>query len=169
MIHLYCGDGKGKTTAACGLALRAAGNGMRVLFAQFLKDGSSGELSALSTFRGITVLAPAIHFGWFKGLSDDQKIQLRAHYSSMIRDIADKAAEYDMIALDEAVSAYRYGLFDNEAFLSLLRENRDTKEIILTGREPAPELTGLADYITLMKKEKHPFDLGIKARKGIEY
>ena len=169
MIHLYHGDGKGKTTAACGLAVRATGSGMCVLFVQFLKDGTSSEIKALSSLPGITVLRPELYFGWFRDMTEEQKAELKKCYSSMIRMIADSAGDYDMIVLDEAALAYHYGLFDSADFNDFLEEERNSTEIVITGRHPAPELRELADYITEMKKEKHPFDSGVAARKGIEY
>ena len=169
MIHLYYGDGKGKTTAACGLAIRAAGSGMRVLFTQFLKDGSSSETAALNTLGQITVQRPKVHFGWYRDLTAKQEALLKEYYRILLKEIADTADDYDMLVLDEAVTAYRYGLLDKEFFLSLLTAEKESRELVLTGRYPADELFALADYITQMKKEKHPFDSGVKARKGIEY
>lgn len=169
MIHLYHGDGKGKTTAACGLAVRAAGSGLRVLFVQFLKDGTSSEVNALSSLPGITVCRPELYFGWLRNMPEEQKAELKKCYCSMIRMIADSADDYDMIVLDEAALAYHHGLLDRAEFLDLLMKERNSIEIVITGRYPAPELMELADYITEMKKEKHPFDSGVTARKGIEY
>ena len=169
MIHLYHGDGKGKTTAAVGLAVRAAGSGMRVLFVQLLKDGASSEIKTLSSIPGITVFLPELYFGWCKNMTEEQKTALKECYDAAIRDIANSAFLYEMIVLDEAVGAYRHGLLDSTGFLSLLKNEKDNREIVMTGRCPAPELTELADYVTQMQNEKHPFDSGVTARKGIEY
>ena len=169
MIHLYYGDGKGKTTAACGLAVRAAGNGMRVLFVQFFKDGSSSEIGVLSSLPQINVLIPPVHNGRYARMNDEQKRRTGDCYREVIREIAEKAADYELIVLDEAVSAYGYGMLDREALLNLLHTEGQDREFVLTGRSPAPELIDIADYATEMRKEKHPFDRGIFARKGIEY
>ena len=169
MIHLYHGDGKGKTTAAVGAAVRAAGSGTRALFVQFLKDGSSSEIGVLSSIQGIRVTLPGLFFGWTKNLTAEQKDQLRECYTSLTREIAASASGYGMIVFDEAVSVYRHGLFDKAEFLAFLESEKDSREIILTGRDPAPELAELADYITQMKKEKHPFDRGAPARRGVEF
>ena len=169
MIHLYYGDGKGKTTAACGLTLRAAGSGLRVLFVQFFKAGTSGEIKALSHVENVEILSPSLHYGRYKMLSDTQKAEIGDHYQFLLHEVIEQAAGYDLIVLDEAVAAYRYAMTDNKALLSFLQNEGQNREIVLTGRDPAPELLALADYATEMRKEKHPYDRGITARKGIEF
>lgn len=169
MIHLYYGDGKGKTTAAVGLAVRAAGSGMRVLFVQFFKDGSSSEVGALSSLPGVETRNQAAHFGRCRTMTDAQRAETYRQYDVMLRDVIDRAAEYDLIVLDEAVSAYRYGMLPRDVTLAFLDAEGQKREIVLTGRDPAQELVELADYATEMRKEKHPFDRGVFARKGIEY
>lgn len=169
MIHLYHGDGKGKTTAACGLILRASGHGMRVLLAQFFKDGSSGEIAALSHLANVTARHPDIHYGRYRTLTDSERQEVRACYIEYLADIISKAENYDLIVLDEIVSAYNYACVDREALLAFLKTQGPLREIVLTGRSPAPELLELSDYVTEMKKQKHPFDRGVTAREGIEY
>ena len=169
MIHLYHGHGKGKTTAAVGLAVRAAGAGMRVLFVQFFKNGSSSEVKVLSSLPGVDVLIPEVWYGRYKKMSEEQQEETKKCYTELMRDVAERADEYSLIVLDESVSAYNYGMFDRESFLDMLRSWKDVREAVLTGRDPAPELRDIADYVTEMKKEKHPFDLGVNARKGIEF
>ena len=153
MIHLYYGDGKGKTTAACGLALRAAGSGLRVLFTQFLKDGKSSEIAALSTLAGVTVVQPELYFGWYKSMNEEQKRALRLCCRSLLLKLRAAAADYDLIVLDEAVAAYRYELLDRAELLAFLKAEKENREIVLTGREPASELKELADYLTELKKK----------------
>lgn len=169
MIHLYCGDGKGKTTAACGLAVRAAGSGMRVLFVQFFKNGESSEVKVLSSVKGIETRHPSLHYGRFRTLNDGQKTEICGHYNELLAEIVRCSEQYDLIVLDEAVSAYGYGMIDADVLTEFLRMEGGRREIVLTGRDPMPELIELADYATEMKKIKHPFDGGIAARKGIEY
>lgn len=169
MIHLYCGDGKGKTTAACGLAVRAAGSGMQVLFAQFFKSGDSSEINVLESVKGVATCHPSLHYGRFKTLHEQQKAELCNHYNELLLDIIARVKLYDLIVLDESVSAYNYGMLINEVFIKFLEQEGSQREIVLTGRNPLPELVELADYVTEMKKVKHPFDNGIMARKGIEY
>ncbi len=168
MIHLYCGDGKGKTTAAVGLAVRAAGSGMRVLFMQFFKSGKSSEVTALEKL-GIVTAHPGVHYGRYKSLDDGKKAEVRDSYDELLNDVIAHAVEYDLIILDEAVSTYGYAMIDREQLMEFLRQEGSRREIVLTGRDPLPELTDAADYVTEMKKVKHPFDGGIAARQGIEY
>lgn len=172
MIHVYYGEGKGKTTAAAGLALRAAGNGLRVLFVQFMKARSSGETAMLSALPGVTVLKNQTELGFYKRMTVEQKEQAY----EMHRQSLERAAELiegegcGLLVLDEVFSAYGYGLLDREAVLSLLsRAEEGQFELVLTGREPDAVFIERADYITQMKKERHPFDKGVSARKGIEY
>ncbi|MBR3999944.1 MAG: cob(I)yrinic acid a,c-diamide adenosyltransferase [Clostridia bacterium] len=168
MIHLYCGDGKGKTTAACGLTVRAAGSGMRVLFVQFFKSGKSSEVVALEKL-GIDTAHPGVHYGRYKTLNEEKKTEVRDSYGELFDAILAAAAEFDLIVLDEAVSAYNYAMIDGERLTEFLRLEGNRREIVLTGRNPLPELIELSDYVTEMKKVKHPFDGGTAARKGIEY
>ena len=169
MIHIYCGDGKGKTTAACGLSVRAAGSGMKVLFVQFFKSGKSSEVEILASIDGIETCHPTLHYGRFKMLNDGQKAETRTHYNELLADIISRAEKYDLIVLDESVSAYGYGMIEQKTLVEFLRREGGRREIVLTGRDPMPELVQLADYVTEMKKVKHPFDGGIAARRGIEY
>ena len=168
MIHLYCGDGKGKTTAAVGLAVRAAGSGMQVLFVQFFKSGKSSEVTALEKL-GIVTAHPGVHYGRYKSLDEERKAEVRDSYGELLDDVIAHAAEYDLIVLDESVSTYGYAMIDREQLMEFLRQEGSRREIVLTGRDPLPELTDAADYVTEMKKVKHPFDGGIAARQGIEY
>ena len=169
MIHLYYGDGKGKTTAAAGLAVRAAGAGMRVLFAQFFKDGSSSEIRVLSSLPGVVTVHPGLHYGRWRTMNDEQRAEIGESCRALFAQIAERAEEFDLIVLDEAVSAYGYCALDRETVTEFLRAEGERREIALTGRNPAPELLELADYATEMRKEKHPFDRGITARRGVEY
>ena len=168
MIHLYCGDGKGKTTAACGLALRAAGSGLRVRFVQFFKSGRSAEVAALARL-GVETTHPAVHYGRFRSLSEAQREEVRACYGALLAEVRERAADFDLIVLDEAVSAAGYEMIAMDALLSFLRAEGPRREIVLTGRNPAPALVEAADYVTEMRKVKHPFDRGVAARRGIEY
>ena len=160
MIHIYCGDGKGKTTAAMGLAARMAGRGKNVLIGQFFKDGSSGEIQALKTLPGIQTLHCHTVPGLFARMTEDQRAQAKTDYTAYL---------LDLLVLDEAISALNRGIIPEEPLLSYLQTQGQTQEIVLTGRNPKEELLALADYVTEMVKRKHPFDRGVKARRGVEF
>ena len=171
LIHIYCGDGKGKTSAATGLAVRAAGCGKRVLFARFLKNEDSGELHVLDAVSEIDVIHLERSYGFYRTLSDEEKGEVRRMYGGLWVDIIDRTASgaYDMLVMDEFMAAYGYGLIDRDEALSFLREKPEHLEIVLTGRDPDERLVELADYVSEVRKVKHPFDRGIRARRGIEY
>ncbi len=169
MIQIYCGDGKGKTSAAVGLAVRAAGAGLSVLFAQFLKTGDSAELAALRRIGGIDVALPAQSFGFVWTLSDAEKVQMREVYAAFWRELAERAEGYDVFVADELLDAINLGLVDLAGTVAWLRRRPVGLEVVLTGRDPAPELVELADYVSEVQKVKHPFDRGVAARRGIEY
>ena len=169
MVHIYCGDGKGKTSAAVGLAARAAGAGLSVLFAQFLKTGDSAELAALERVDGVDVALPARSFGFVWTLSDAQKDQMREVYAGFWRELMERAVRYDVLVADELLDAINLGLVDLAEAVAWLRGRRAGLEVVLTGRDPAPELVELADYVSEVRKVKHPFDRGVAARRGIEY
>ena len=149
MIHIYCGDGKGKTTAATGLAVRAAGCGMKVLFARFLKNENSGELSILDSVPEIEVLHLERSYGFFNTLTDEEKEEVRQMYGQLWDLIKEKISggQFQMLVIDEFMAAYNYGLIPHEEALRFLREKPEGLEIALTGRDPGPELVELADYV----------------------
>ena len=170
LIHLYCGDGKGKTTAATGLAFRSAGAGRRVLFVQFFKDGSSSEVKALRSVPGVAVRICPVQHGFFRDMDDETRRRAVADFTALFEAAAAEAAENaDLLVLDEAVSACNHGMIPKDALLRFLREKPEGLEVVLTGRDPAPELLELADYVTEMRKIRHPYDRGIRARKGVEF
>ncbi|MSS64952.1 cob(I)yrinic acid a,c-diamide adenosyltransferase [Velocimicrobium porci] len=168
-IHIYCGDGKGKTTAAVGLAVRASADGKKILFSQFLKDGTSGELTRLKQIEEITVLPEEQTFGFTFSMTEEEFEQAEAYYNQKLCKIISIAKNYDMVILDEFMAAYNKKLIDNKIAIQFLKEKPEALEIVLTGRNPDQSLLKMADYVTEMKKIKHPFDSGISARKGIEY
>ena len=170
LCHLYCGDGKGKTTAAMGLALRAAGSGMQVLIVQFLKNRETGELRALSAIPNIRILRGKGGSGFSFSMSEEEKSKTRQIHQQNF-DLAVCAArmgECDLLILDEAVGACRLGLLDEKSLLDFLQNRPLGLEVVLTGRGPDEALCAAADYITEMKKIRHPFDAGVAARDGIE-
>lgn len=169
LIHLYCGDGKGKTTAALGLALRAAGAGKQVGFTQFFKDGSSSEMEPLAALPGVRVFHADTVRGFYRNMTPPQREQAGKDYTALFRQVTQAAQEADLLILDEIVSACNRGVVPEKLVTDFLREKPARLEVVLTGRNPSAALLKLADYITEMRKLRHPFDRGIGARKGIEF
>ena len=169
LIHIYCGDGKGKTTASLGLSLRAVGAGLRVVYAQFFKDGNSSEFRLLEKEGNVTFLRPEKYFGFYHTLSEEQRREARAFYTGHFRAAAAMAADCDLLVLDEMMSACSTGVVPEAEVLAFLQNKPEALEVVMTGRNPSPAMCEAADYITEMRKVKHPFDQGIPARKGIEF
>jgi cob(I)alamin adenosyltransferase len=174
LVQIYTGDGKGKTTAAFGLALRSAGHGGKVLIYQFLKPASLdlGERKAVQNISAITV--EVLPEAWDMRTSFDDKeavgrasLAIRKACAELAKAAADKA--YDVIILDEIVFCLAKGLSDLEDIKRIIEERDQRVELIMTGRGATDELITLADLVTEVKSIKHPFDKGIKARKGMEY
>ena len=167
MIHIYCGNGKGKTTASIGLAVRYFGAGGKVYFYQFMKNGTSSEVNILKNM-GIYVKActPCNKFT-FK-MNDEEKNAVREYHNQMLAEISD-IKEKSLIILDEIISAYNKNLVDREKAEKIILSFSDDNEIVLTGRQPPEIFLTNADYISEINEIKHPYQKGISARKGIEY
>lgn len=168
LIHMYYGDGKGKTTAAVGQAVRSAGRGLRVLFYQFLKDNTSGERKSLEQVENITCIRGRDEVKFSFQMNEEEKAEIRQYYKEQLQMLKAEAEHYDVLVLDEAVCAVGIGLLAEDELVRFLEEKPDKLEIILTGHTVSDRLLQTADYVTEMKKVKHPFDRGIAARKGIE-
>ena len=168
LVHIYFGDGKGKTTAALGLALRALGNGWRVCVCQFLKGAKSGETEALERFEGAVLLRAEGGTGKFLWQMDENE---RAACLAGQRALLERAAavDADLYVLDEAIDAAQVGAFSMETLLKRVEALRARGEVALTGHEAPEALLSRADYITRMQKLRHPYDHGVRARRGIEY
>lgn len=199
MIQLYTGDGKGKTTAAVGQAVRAVGSGYRVMFCQFMKGGESGELEVLKGLPQVEIYRCEREFPFFNAMTDRDKEEITEIHNAIIRNIIRRfdglnntgnisvngsGAVGLMVVLDEITYPLNWGLIDVSLFKDLVgkmkalyngrsgdsgEESLSRIELVLTGREPDRFILENADYITEMKKLRHPFDCGIQARKGIEY
>lgn len=167
LLHIYCGDGKGKTTAALGLALRAAGAGMKVSFVQLMKGGETSELDSLKIIPQIEVMRCDKQYGFYKSMSDTDKKEITECHNILLKKAFESNA--DMIILDEFNSAYNYELIDRSFAKQCIFNGIKNTEIILTGRNPAEIFIERADYVSEIKCSKHPFENGISARKGIEY
>ena len=171
MLQIYCGDGKGKTTAALGLAIRAAGNGMQVHFVQFLKGSYTSELEILKKIPEITVLRCDRDYGFTFQMNDEDKKKLTNRHNAMLSEAMDRVyqGKTDLLVLDEFFAAYNCNLFDRELANRLVFGVQNRTELILTGRDPEQKFIDTADYVSEIKSIKHPYEHGISARAGIEY
>lgn len=232
MIHIYHGHGKGKTTAAIGLAVRASGAGKKVLFCQFMKGNISSEIPVLRQLPQVQVELVGKAFGFYKNMTAQEKEEITVCHNRILQTVCQEIQSLDhgkrntdaekreknakhnvedrepelVIVLDELTSAYGYGLLNRELVQKILllvanhpeadgraadgREANGIKavggesekqkvngeddlsipvELVITGRDPDPFFTARADYITEMKMERHPYEKGILARKGIEW
>lgn len=166
-VQIYTGDGKGKTTAAMGLALRAAGGGLCVKVVQFLKGRDSGELQALDQL-GVEVRRVSAGGKFFWDMDDKDKARLRHDVQDMLAVIHGWLGEADVLILDEALGALHSGALELSEIIYII-DARGGTEIVLTGRNAPDELVRLADLVTEMRPVKHYMDAGVPARKGIEF
>ncbi|MBN2480656.1 MAG: cob(I)yrinic acid a,c-diamide adenosyltransferase [Bacteroidales bacterium] len=167
-IHIYTGNGKGKTTAAFGMALRAAGAGKRVFIAQFVKGRTYSEIKALKRFLPAILIKQYGRDCFIYNEPDVKDIDAaRAGLSEVIKMI--NSGDFDMVILDEACIAIYYNLFSTDELLNAIQQRPEDMEIIITGRYAPPELIGIADLVTEMKEVKHYYSRGVKGRKGIEF
>jgi cob(I)alamin adenosyltransferase len=166
-IQVYTGDGKGKTTAALGLAVRAAGAGLKVFIAQFIKMGEYSEISALKRFSDLITIEQYGLGRFIKGTPSPGDIQAAQKGLERIKNIID-SREYHVIILEEANVAVTCGLFSVEDLLKIIDTKPDDLEIVITGRNAMPEIIERADLVTEMKEIKHYYQKGVQARVGIE-
>ena len=170
LVHIYCGDGKGKTTAAVGLSVRARGAGRKVLFVQFFKDGTSSEIAALRDKLGVDVRVVTEHFGFVWTMDEEEFARARTAYTRLLLEAEKLSSDgYGLLVLDEIISAAGCGIVPEKELLDFIACRPEGLEIVLTGRDPSAALCEVADYITEMRKVRHPYDEGIQGRKGIEY
>ena len=168
-IHLYYGDGKGKTTAAVGQAIRAAGSGLRVLVFQFLKNNESSERKILEQIPNITCLNGREPVKFVSRMNGDEKAETRRYNNKALDEIVKFCSPFDVLVLDEALCAVQLGVLSEEKLLSFLKHKPRGLEVVLTGHAITEDLLEVADYVTQMTKIKHPYDQGKLAREGIEY
>jgi cob(I)alamin adenosyltransferase len=167
-IHVYTGNGKGKTTAALGLALRAVGAGKKVFFAQFIKGKTYSEIEAVRKFvPDITIKQYGLGCFIVEKPTDADIHAARKGLEDVTQLMA--SGGYDLVVLDEANIALFFKLFSVEEFIEALKKRAEKTEIVITGRYAPEKLTELADLITEMKEVKHYYTKGVEARKGIEY
>lgn len=170
LVHIYTGEGRGKTSISLGMVSRAVGNDMKVLYCQFLKGQPTSELVSLQKL-GVKLLRVEGFEKFLAFMSENEKKDCKsAHqlcYNRMKADFL--SGEYDLVVIDEVMAAIALSLFSLDEIISLVKSKPAHVELVLTGRDAPNELIELADYVSEIKNIKHPFDKGINARKGIEY
>jgi cob(I)alamin adenosyltransferase len=168
LIQVYTGDGKGKTTAALGLALRACGHGLKVFLAQFAKGRSTGEVQALARFSDLVTVRRYGRQDFLVGEPGPEDVRLAREGWREVCETAARA-EHDLLILDEIGIALHYRLVSPAEVLELMAAKPPSLELVLTGRKIPPELLEKADLVTEMREGKHYHARGVGARKGIEY
>ncbi len=170
LIHIYCGDGKGKTTAALGLALRCAGSGKRVYFLQFLKGSPTSELAILNQIPQITVQRNSKDFGFSFSMTPKEKQAVSHMHNENLKAamLACQQGAYELLVLDECMGALSTGLLDADLLREFIPQKPPALELVMTGRNPPEDLVAIADYVSEIKKIKHPYDRGISARCGFD-
>lgn len=171
MVHIYYGDGKGKTTAAVGLAARAAGSKMKVLFVQFLKTEFSGERHTLSHTENVTLTLCPLELKFTFDMDEKEKAQAAKVFKGIFDSSVTTALteRYDVVVLDEVFDAINYGMLSEAEVYEFVTNAPVSMEIVMTGHNPPEKFFEIADYVTEMKKIKHPYDRGITGRIGVEF
>jgi len=166
-VHVYTGDGKGKTTAALGLSIRAAGAGLRVFIAQFIKSDEYSEIKALKRFSDLITVEQFGLGGFIGGNPSSGDIEAAQKGVARIREII-SSETYDVVVLDEANIAVKYKLISEQDLLDIIDAKSKNIELVITGRDATPKIMDKADLVTQMKAVKHYFQNGVEARVGIE-
>jgi len=170
LVLVFTGNGKGKTTAALGLALRSWGHDMNVLMLQFIKNRQCGEhLAAQRMQPGFEIRPLGRGFINFNNAEDVARQQQAAREALQQVEDAMLSGQYQVLILDEILYALKYGLIDLPGVLALIDRKPDALHLVLTGRDAPPEIIDRAHLVTEMKEIKHPYQQGIPAQKGIEY
>ncbi len=166
-VQIYTGDGKGKTTAAFGLSIRAAGAGLKVFIAQFLKKGNYSEIKALKRFSDLITVEQFGSGCLIKGKPVAKDIEAARKGIEKVKSVV-SSGNYKVVILDEANVAVKLGLFPAEDLLYIIANKPEEIEIVITGRNADQRLIEKSDLVTEMKEIKHYFKKGVKARVGIE-
>lgn len=171
LIHIYCGNGKGKTTAAMGLGMRASGRDMKVLLTQFLKSNKTGELKSIEKLKENFHVMQGVPVGKFVwNMTEEEKQKTKEEHTERFPKIIKRAIdeEYDVLILDEIIATVNLGFVPLEMVVDFLKNKPVGLEVVMTGRDPKTELIELADYVSEINAIKHPFEKGIPLRAGIE-
>ncbi|MFH1761657.1 MAG: cob(I)yrinic acid a,c-diamide adenosyltransferase [bacterium] len=166
-VQVYTGNGKGKTTAAFGLALRAAGAGLKVFIGQFLKQGDYSEIKALKKLSKFIAIQQ-FGSGYFIKKAPEQKDFKKALNGLSLLETAINSGEYDLVIMDEVNTAVELKLLDEKRLVDIIDKRPRHVEIVITGRNASPRILEIADLITEMKEVRHYFQKGVRSRKGIE-
>lgn len=169
LVQVYTGEGKGKTTAALGLAMRAAGWGWRVLIIQFLKGRDTGELHFLARLKPEIEIVQVGSPDFVRTCEEYANEVERARQGLTLAQAAIAGGDYQLVILDEALMALSLGLLNLDEVLALVHTKPDSVELVLTGRGAPPQVLAEADLVTCMKEVKHPYQRGIEARQGVDY
>jgi cob(I)alamin adenosyltransferase len=166
-VQVYTGSGKGKTTAALGLAMRAAGAGFKVFVGQFVKRQHYSELDSFSLLKDTITLKQYGSESFIYNTPEAEDIELAQSGLAEIREIL-KEGQHKLVIMDEANIATYFGLFDVEELIEIIQSKPDHVELVLTGRYVDPKIVELADLVTEMREIKHYYNMGVMARVGIE-
>lgn len=171
MKHIYYGNGKGKTTAAVGLAVRAAGSKLKVLFVQFLKTEFSGERHMLSHMENVTLTFCPLELKFTFEMDEKEKVQASKVFKGIFeRSVTTALTEkYDMVIFDEIIEAINANMLSESEVFEFITNAPTSMEIVMTGHNPPQRFIDIADYVTEFKNIKHPYDRGITGRIGIEF
>lgn len=170
LVHIYTGNGKGKTTAAIGLGVRASGSGMKVLMLQFMKGRHSSEENSLEKLKPhfeLYKLKKLEKFSW--ELTPDEKKEMEENTEKLFKYALEHAKSKNMLILDEIMASIHTGLIDVKEVIEFIKNKPPKLELVLTGRNAPKELIELADYVSEINAVKHPMSSGIAAREGIEF
>lgn len=184
MIHLYEGNGRGKTSIAIGTAIRMIGSGKEVVFAQFMKGNETSEIQVLESFDSVTILRANRQFPFYKNMTEQDKEEITKCHNEILETILHKVETYRLelmeeksmeqepqclIVLDEVTYPVQYGLLDVNLLEKIWKELPANIDLIMTGRGPSEEMKKVSNYWTELRLQKHPYEKGVVARRGIEF
>lgn len=180
MIHLYSGEGRGKTSIAVGTAVRMSGAGKRVIFAQFMKGQESSEIGILGSLPGVEICCVPESFPFYNGMSEEQMESITKYHNDILMHIMDEVklvgemgedgqSPQLLVVLDEITYPISWNLVDQTMVRRLLSDLPESVELIMTGRNPSEEMIAFSDYWSEVMMKRHPYEKGVMARKGVEY
>lgn len=171
LIHIYCGEGKGKTTSALGLAVRASGNNMKVLIISFLKNDKTSEFNTLKNIENIEIITTQNNFKFVYQMNEEEKAKLREYQNKVLNNafLKVKKENINMLILDEVFGAIETNTIDKILLDEFINNKPVDLELVMTGRYPNENYIKKAHYVSKIECIKHPYEIGINARKGIEF